>query len=390
MIVVGLMSGTSGDGIDAALVEIHGRGLSVRVHQRAFCVLPYSTALRRRILAVSQDGDVADVCHLNALLGELFAKAALTVIKQAGLRPQQVDLIGSHGQTIHHLPRGRREPGIGLVHSTLQIAEPAVIAERTGVTTIGNFRPRDLAAGGEGAPLAPFAHGLLFRHPRRARMVVNLGGISNVTYVPSGGALEEVRAFDTGPGNMVVDALVHHLTRGRASMDRGGRLAQRGRVHDGLLKELMTHPFLRQRPPKSTGREEFGDAVVRRLLARQRTLKLSTTDLLATCTRWTAEAVGVARRWLRGPIDELLVGGGGAKNAAMMRSLREVFMPIPVRTFDDIGWTSKAFEAVAFALLAYCTFHGIPSNLPAVTGASRRVVLGTIVPGRATWSSSNR
>jgi anhydro-N-acetylmuramic acid kinase len=379
--VIGLMSGTSGDGVDAALVSIRGTGLNLTVTQRAFCPTPYPASLRRQVLAVSGDGTVAEVCHLNAVLGEWFAKAAMNVLARARLRPSEVHLIGSHGQTVHHLPKPIRVPGLGLIRSTLQIGEPAVIAERTGITTVADFRPRDVAAGGDGAPLTPYVHYLLLRNRRRSRLVVNLGGISNVTYLPAGGGLRDIRAFDTGPGNMVLDALVSRMTGGRQSMDRGGRMAARGRMDVRLLRQLLAHPFLHQRPPKSTGREEFGEAFLARLQAAGRRRKLRPEDLLATCSLMTAMSIGMARRWLKGNIDEVVVGGGGTNNRTLMRNLASVFDPAPVRTFDEVGWDSKAFEAVAFAVLAYQTLKGEATNVPAATGAAHPVVLGTIVPG---------
>lgn len=318
---------------------------------------------------------------MNAYLGELFARAALRVIRNAKCRPADIDLIGSHGQTIHHLPKGIREPGVGVVRSTLQIGEPAVIAERTGITTVANFRPRDMAAGGEGAPLVPYAHAIAFRHPRRSRVVVNIGGISNVTYLPAGGAVDELRAFDTGPGNMVLDAIVQVATQRARSYDAGGRMARQGSVNQALLAELMAHPFLMRRPPKSTGREEFGAPFVQALMARQRKARLSLEDLLATCAVWTAEAIGSCRRWVSGEIDEVIVGGGGVYNRAIMDALRTVFAPAPVLTFDDCGSSSKAFEATAFALLAHDMLHGHCTNVPGVTGADHPVVLGSVVPG---------
>lgn len=378
--VIGLMSGTSGDGVDAVVVNIRGAGQALQVTPLAFCPTPYLPALRRRIVEASAAGTAADLCHLNVVLGEWFAKAALRVISKAGLRSADIHLIGSHGQTVHHLPSPRREPGLGLIRSTLQIAEPAVIAERTGITTVADFRTRDIAAGGQGAPLTPYIHYLLLKDPRHSRLIVNLGGISNVTYLPAGGDLSSVRAFDAGPGNMVLDALVHRLTRGRQSMDRNGRLAAKGKVDVGLLAKLLAHPFLKQRPPKSTGREEFGDAFLARMLAVTRTRTLE--DLLATCSLFTALAVSSARRWLNGPVDEVIVGGGGVRNLTLMDDLAAVFDPIPVRTLDELGWESKAFEAVAFAVLAYQTVRGECANVPAATGASHPVILGKIVPGR--------
>ncbi|HVG02416.1 MAG TPA: anhydro-N-acetylmuramic acid kinase [Nitrospira sp.] len=381
MKVVGLMSGTSADAVDAALVKIVRRGQRIRITSLAFSSMPYPRSLQKRIVEVSQQGQVAQVCHMNVYLGELFARASLQVIRKAGYRPADIGLIGSHGQTIHHLPNGIREPGVGLIRSTLQIGEPSVIAERTGITTIANFRPRDMAAGGEGAPLVPYAHAVAFAHPRRGRLVVNIGGISNITYIPPGGGVADVQAFDTGPGNMVMDAIMKHATKGTRLYDAGGRMAMRGAVNRRLLDELLSHPFLARQPPKSTGREEFGVLLIRRLLTRQRRTRLSIEDLLATCAAWTAEAIGTSRRWLSGEIDEVIVGGGGVYNRAVMESLREVFSPAPVSVFEDCGWSSKAFEATAFALLAYDTYHGHCTNVPLVTGARHAIPLGVLVPG---------
>lgn len=382
MRVVGLMSGTSGDGVDAALVEIRGTGHDLTVKPMAFVSCAYPPGLQQRVLAAAARGTVSEVCHLNVVLGEWFAKAALRVIKQAGLEPARVDLIGSHGQTIHHLPNAVEEPGIGPVRSTLQIAEPAVIAERTGITTVADFRPRDMAAGGQGAPLTPYVHYALLRDPKRSRLVVNLGGIGNMTYLPAGQGLDAVLAFDTGPGNMVLDGLIRRLTNGAETMDRNGRLAAKGKVAVGLLASLLAHPYLKRKPPKSTGREEFGDAFVERILAAQKTHRLRTEDLLATCSLFTAITISSARRWLAGPVDEVLVGGGGVRNRVLMSNLASVFAPVPVRPLDAIGWESKAFEAVAFAVLAYQTARRECANVPSVTGASHPVVLGAIIPGR--------
>ncbi len=380
MRVVGLMSGTSGDGVDAVLADIRGSGHALTVKPVAFVSCPYPADLQQRVLAVSAQGTVAEICHLNVVLGEWFAKAALRVIKQAGLEPAKIDLIGSHGQTIQHLPNEVDEPGVGAVRSSLQIAEPAVIAERTGIATVANFRPRDMAAGGQGAPLTPYVHYVLLRDKKRSRLVVNLGGIGNVTYLPAGKGIEAVLAFDTGPGNMVMDGLVQRLTKGKETMDRNGRLAVKGKVAVGLLAKLLAHPYLKRTPPKSTGREEFGNVFVEQILAAQKAHRLKPEDLLATCSLFTAITLGSARRWLGGPVDEVIVGGGGVRNRTLMSNLSSVFSPVPVRTFETVGWESQAFEAVAFAVLAYQTVHGECANVPSVTGANHPVVLGTIVP----------
>lgn len=390
MKVVGLMSGTSGDGVDAALVEIGRRPSGLQVKMVAFHSLPYPRSLQQRILTASIAGTVSELCHLNALLGEWFSNAALGVIRAAKLQPGDVALIGSHGQTMHHLPHGIKDAGVGSIRSTLQIAEPAVIAERTGITTVADFRQRDIAAGGQGAPLTPGVHALIFRHPRRARLIVNLGGISNVTYLPPGKGLEGLVAFDTGPANMVLDGLMARLTNGRVSMDRDGRLASRGRVDGRLLAKLLAHPYLSQSPPKSTGREAFGSRMIEELFSLQQDRKMETEDLLATCSRWTAEAVGTARRWIRGEIDDVIVGGGGVRNRAIMGHLAEVFAPVVVTTFESHGWDSKALEAVAFAVLAYQTATDQCGNVPAVTGADHPALLGCIVPGGVGWLSRLR
>lgn len=387
MKVVGLMSGTSGDGVDAALIEITKKKKSgLQVEMLAFHPLPYPRSLQRRVLTASVSGTVSELCHLNALLGEWFANAAHGVIRKAGLQPKHIDLIGSHGQTVHHLPHGIKDAGVGSIRSTLQIAEPAVIVERTGITTVANFRPRDMAADGQGAPLTPGVHALLFRHPRRTRLVVNLGGISNVTYLPRGKGVGDISAFDTGPANMVLDGLIYRITEGRVSMDRDGRLAARGRPDGRLLAKLLAHPYLSKKPPKSTGREIFGTPMVEELLAVQAARQLSTEDLLATCSRWTAEAVGTARRWIDGGgIDEVLVGGGGVRNRAIMAHLSDVFSPAPVTALDALGWDSKALEAVAFGILGYQTIMEQYGNVPAVTGATHPVILGCIVPSGPGW-----
>lgn len=293
----------------------------------------------------------------------------------------RVALIGSHGQTIQHLPQpaalaGRR------IAATLQIGEPCVIAERTGVTTVADFRPRDMACGGQGAPLVPYVDYLLLRHRRRGRLVLNLGGIANFTWLPPACRAADVLAFDTGPGNMLLDALVGLLTRGCRTYDRDGAMAARGCVSQPLLRSLLRHPYLRRRPPKSTGRETFGVPFAERLL---RESALPPKDLLATVTAFTAASVRDAYdRFIRplGRADEVIASGGGCHNRTLMRRLADAFASIPVRTSDDFGIPVDAKEAMAFAILAHETIVGRPGNLPSATGERRAVLLGKIVPGR--------
>jgi anhydro-N-acetylmuramic acid kinase len=393
MKVIGLMSGTSADGVDAALVDIRGSGHDLKLRLLGFHTVPFSPSLRARLLRAMTHGTVADVCHLNATLGEWFAKAALKLLRRLGVRPGRIALIGSHGQTLHHLPAPLAEPSIGKLRSTLQIGTPAIIAERTGVTTVADFRTGDMAAGGEGAPLTPYLHYLLFRRPSLARVIVNIGGISNLTYLPGGGTLDSVRAFDTGPGNMVIDGVMRYVTQGRLLFDRGGRLARAGVPHEDLLRTLLEHPFLRRRPPKSTGREEFGERFLDLVLRQGKLLGLSDADLVATATAYTARTIAGAAKVIPGQVDEVLLCGGGARNAALVNMLRSAWANqtgrrIPVRRVEDYGWDGRALEAVAFAVFAYQAVRSIPCNLPKVTGAKRAVVLGTITPAHPKRSTS--
>ena len=381
MIVVGLMSGTSADGVDAAVVNIRGTGQRLTIKLLRHYGYSYPHQLRQRILQVAERGTVAEICHLHTLLGEIFAKTVFKAISESGIRPTQVKLIASHGQTVHHLPIPIVERGVGSIRSTLQIGNPAVIAERTGITTVSDFRARDMAAGGEGAPLVPYTHFLVFRQKSVSRWVVNLGGIGNVTALPRRERLADVKAFDTGPCNMLLDALVMTETQGRQTMDRGGRLAQRGQVHSGLLRWLLTHPYLERQPPKSTGRELFGKSYVKKVLSQSRRRHLSLQDLLATCCQFIARTMSDARQWTQQVPGDVVCGGGGVRNARLWKELQQAFAPIPVRTMDDCGSSSQAFEAQAFAVLAYQTVHGECTNVPRVTGAQHPVILGSVTPG---------
>jgi len=369
--IVGLMSGTSADGVDAALVEVEGVGETTRVRLLAFATQPYEPALRARILALGEAG-VEELLWLHYRLGEEFARAALAVIEPARRQGLAVHLIGSHGQTARHHPRAAVSGGRA---ATLQVAEPAVIAERTGLPVVADFRPRDVAAGGEGAPLVPLVDWLLFRRPGVVRACLNLGGIANVTVLPE--QLGGVRAFDLGPANMPLDLVVAAWTGGAESFDRDGARAAAGRVDGALLAELLRHPFLAQPPPKSTGRETFGAAFVQPLLGR---FADRPDDLLATLTRFVAEAVAEGlRRHVPERVDEVLVSGGGTHNRTLMGALAECLAPVPVRSVEAEGMDPDAKEAIAFAVLANETLFGRPGNLPAATGAAGPRILGKIV-----------
>ncbi|HLY17371.1 MAG TPA: anhydro-N-acetylmuramic acid kinase [Bryobacteraceae bacterium] len=349
MRVAGVMSGTSLDGIDVAIVEIHGR----RIRTIGFRSTPYSEDVRRAILDVSNTTTTTrEISRLNFRLGELYARAILGATRRYGA----VELIGCHGQTIYHE---------GGAH-TLQVGEAAVIAERTGVPVVSDFRTRDIAAGGQGAPLVPFVDCLLFGGSRHVRVALNIGGIANITVIPSG------IAFDTGPGNMVIDALAREYTNGRLNFDRDGRIAAQGKVNRALFDRLLDDPYYRKKPPKSAGREQYGAEFVVRLIA----TGLPLPDLIATATVLTAATVARAVAPF-GP-RELIVSGGGAHNPRILAHLAALLPGLAVATSTDYGIDVDAKEAIAFAMLAYQTWRRRPSNLPSATGARRPVILGKL------------
>ncbi len=379
--VIGLISGTSTDGIDAALVDIKGKGLNSRLKLVTYKTYPYPKGLKERIIDASTKGRVDEICHLNFYLGELFSEAAKAIVRDTKI--ENVALIGSHGQTIHHIPDAKKE-GKFSIRSTMQIAEPSIIAERTGITVVADFRPGDIASGGEGAPLTPYLHYILFNQPKKSTVVVNIGGISNITYIPDRD-FNKIAAFDTGPGNMLIDALVHSLTNGKRGIDKGGALASKGNINDYLISYLMSHPFINKRPPKTTGREVFGAVMLKDVLRIIKNKKISAKDAIATVTAFTAFSIihNIKRFILsRGDVDAIFVGGGGSRNKTILKLMQEAIDAIPVFVFEDVGYSSKAIEAIAFALFAYETIQNIPSNVPTATGAGHPVVMGKIVPGR--------
>jgi anhydro-N-acetylmuramic acid kinase len=377
LIVAGVMSGTSADGIDVAVVRVLGRGFRTRfelLHHQAF---PYPPRVRRAVLAMmnADKASVADLARLNFLLGDLYADAVRASAKHAHLA---VDLVGCHGQTLYHQGTPRAYLGRNIA-CTWQTGEGAVIAARTGVPVVSDFRPADMAAGGTGAPLVPFLDYLLYRHRRRGRIVQNIGGIANLTAIPAKAAPEQVIAFDTGPGNMVMDAVTEHLFA--RPYDRHGRIAARGRVLDVVVSELMRQPFFRRPPPKTAGREEFGREFVAGFLRRCHRARKE--DVVATATALTAYSIADAVRAFVAPAGEtrfreMIVSGGGAKNSTLMSMLAAELTGLKLRTSDEFGLPSEAKEAVAFAILAYQTWRWVPSNIPAATGAKHPAVLGKI------------
>jgi len=379
--VAGLMSGTSADGVDVAIVEITSR----TVNLLAFETIGYPAGLRRRIFELFEPtkARIENISHLNFVIGEVFAAALIEVARRADISLDSIDLVGSHGQTIYHAPQPRRLGGIR-TGSTLQIGEPSVIAQRTGITTVADFRPRDIAAGGQGAPLVPYADYLLFRHQRIRRAVQNIGGVANVTFLPAGCSLDQVIAFDTGPGNLLIDAMAGLVSAGRRRYDQGGKMAASGAVNKALLSKMLRHAFFRRRPPKTTGREQFGARYAQRLYGEARKARLSPNDLLATVTALTACSIADAyRRFLPRMPDQVILCGGGARNPTLVAMLRRELAAVDVLIMDELGLDADAKEAVSFALLARETIRQTANNVPAATGANQPVVLGKIVPGQA-------
>ncbi len=383
MRVIGMMSGTSADGIDAALVEISGAPPAITARLEGHFHTAFPDYLRERILRLANGGatNTAEVSELNFLVGEELSRAALAACKKWRVGLKDVGLIGSHGQTIFHQGVKSKYQGKMRVPSTLQVGDISVIAARTGITTIGDFRPADMAAGGQGAPLIPFADYLLYGDSLRGRVALNIGGIANVTVIPAHAKPEEVFAFDTGPGNMIVDALVERTSHGRQAFDRDARIALSGRTISELLVRLMREPYLRQKPPKSAGREQFGAAYAAELLGWGKRHCAGAPDLIRTATIFTAMSIADAfRRFIlpRAHVEELIVAGGGAHNPLMMAQLAAALPGVEVVPGSRFGVPPEAKEAFGFALLAYETFHGRAANLPSATGAKRAAVLGKI------------
>lgn len=376
MNVLGLMSGTSVDGIEAALVRFEESGGVVQLALLAHSSHPMPPAVRAEALDVIPpgEGSTRRVCALDFAIGEAFAAAARAAIEAAGV---PVDLIASHGQTVYHLV----DEATGQVEATLQVGHPAIIAERVGVTVAADFRPRDVAAGGQGAPLVSLFDVLLFRDPNLTRAAQNIGGIGNCTILPAGCGPEAAFAFDTGPGNSLIDHAAAKLSGGAMQFDVDGVWAARGQVDQTLLDELLAHPYYAVPPPKSTGKELFGPAYVDEVLARA--LGVDDADLMATLTMLTARTIAGAYARFAGPggVDEVIVAGGGLKNPTLMRMLADELPGVPLRSADDFGVPAQGKEAMAFAFLGYQLVHGRPGNAPGCTGARRAVPLGTITPG---------
>jgi anhydro-N-acetylmuramic acid kinase len=375
---LGIMSGTSADGIDVALVRFSGKAAKLE----NFAAFPFPARVREAILRLGEGRatTTSEISQLNFLLGGIFADAALAACRKFRVRPSKISVIGSHGQTVFH--QGIPAQFCGRpVASTLQIGEPSVIAGRTGITTVGDFRPADMAAGGQGAPLVPFVDYLLYRDARIGRAALNIGGIANVTVIPRAAKIENVFGFDIGPGNMVIDALVRHFTHGRKAFDRNAEMAARGEVLPGLLAALMRDKYFLKPIPKTAGREQYGEKYVRDLLAHREAPRARAEDLIRTATILTAlSIVDAIHRFVprRANVSELIVSGGGAHNPLLMAQIEAASPGIGLRTSDEFGVPRDAKEAFAFAVLGWKTLHRRAANVPGATGARKAVVLGKV------------
>jgi anhydro-N-acetylmuramic acid kinase len=382
--VVGLMSGTSVDGIDAALIEITGDPYDGAIRLIEFENKPFPDSVKTEIFQLFhiENATVDKVGSMNVLLGELYAQAAMSVIHKAGLKLTDIDYIGSHGQTIYHHPQREHKDGASIGY-TVQIGEGAVIANRTGIPCVSDFRVADMAVGGQGAPLVPFTEYILYRKENKTILLQNLGGIGNITVLPAACSADEVYAFDTGPGNMIIDGLISRFTTNEKTMDEGGAIAAKGNINESLLTLLCKNDYFKRKPPKSTGRELFGDAYIEQLYQTILMERISLEDAIATATDFTAWSISDSYCNFILPIysaAELIIGGGGSYNATLVSMIRKRMEPhgIQVILQEDLGLCSDAKEAVAFALLADCTMAGKCNNLPYVTGADRPVILGKI------------
>jgi anhydro-N-acetylmuramic acid kinase len=379
-LAIGLMSGTSLDGMDAALVEIEGAGLSISVKLLDFLTLPYNDETHSILMkaVMGEEGGSRLICCLNFLMGHIAAEACLELCRKAGVKPAMVDFVGSHGQTVFHQNEAVSFAGRP-IRGTLQIGEASVIAEKIGCPVVSDFRVSDMAAGGQGAPLVPYTEYLLYRNKNKPLALQNIGGIGNITLLPAGRGAADIVAFDTGPGIMVIDAIARSLLG--TPWDDEGRNAAAGKVNAGLLEWMLAfdRDYLEKRPPKSTGRERYNDGFVSTLLNRAQEVSLATNDILATVTRYTAETISLGiKKFCKPSPEELYVSGGGLHNKTLMAAIRELLPGCAVRSGDELGIPADAKEAVAFAILANETIFGLCNNAPAATGASHPVVMGKI------------
>lgn len=383
-LIIGLMSGTSADGVSVVLTKIKGSGISTSFRILAYNTYPYPIEIKKMIFNLfnPKTSTVDKICLMNFILGEIFADACIKIVNETKFKLKDIDLIGSHGQTIYHIPKKEKINGYSS-KSTLQIGEPSVIAEKTGVITVADFRTRDVAAGGEGAPIIPYVDYILFSKMKRNIVVQNIGGIANLTYIPKGASIDDIIAFDTGPGNMVIDGIINIITSGKLSYDPDGKIASKGKVSKKFLEELMSHPFLHRKPPKTTGREEFGEKFINKIYKYGKKLGLKNEDIVATVTAFTAESIVLSyKQFIKEHIDEVIIGGGGSFNKTLIKMIKERLPGVKISFHEDYDIPAQAKEPLGMAILANETISGNSNNVPSATGAIRRVIMGKIILGK--------
>jgi anhydro-N-acetylmuramic acid kinase len=379
-LVVGLMSGTSADGIDACLVKIDNTERNLKVKPIGCKTYKFPPKVQQKIIQISDPSyqNLDEVLRLNMVLGEYFAKALFSVVKASGYKIKEIDLIGSHGQTVRHLPEWEKKIG-KKVRATLQIGEPAVIASKTGVVTVGDFRTGDIALGGQGAPLTPYIHFLLFGDKKMSRMVINIGGIANVTVLPKLGKVEDIFAFDSGPGNMIVDNLTRKIYK--KNFDKVGEIAFSGKVNLDLLNKLKKNEYFRKKPPKSCGRENFGEEFVSNILNRAKKLRMKSEDIITTASELSVWSIWDAYEKFVKPkikLNQVLLSGGGVHNKYFLKRLKLLFHPIKAMSTQELGQDPDFLEAISFAILGNQTIEGKPVSFKMTTGAKKSGVLGKI------------
>jgi anhydro-N-acetylmuramic acid kinase len=376
--VVGLISGTSMDGVSAVLIKLKGAGEKTTFQLIKFITYPYPIGLKEKIISIISDKKVSleEFSRLNLYIGKIFADAVLYLSKKTKIPLSRIDIIGSHGQTIWHSPRKKDIFGYK-TGSSIQLGDPTIISIITGIPTVGDFRTADILSGGEGAPLIPYFDYLMLKDKNETRIILNIGGISNITFLPKNCAKKEVIGFDCGPGNLLIDQLAKILFK--TDFDKNGKLASKGKPSIELLNFLKKHPFINKKPPKSSGREDFGETYIKKILNISNKLKLKPEDIISTVTEFTPLAIYVNyRKFINKNIDRIIISGGGAKNKHIITLLKKYFYYTPVEISDKFGIPSDAKEAIAFAVYANETISGNPINLPSVTGANKEHILGKI------------
>ncbi|MDC7236767.1 MAG: anhydro-N-acetylmuramic acid kinase [Sphaerochaetaceae bacterium] len=377
---IGLMSGTSVDGIDAVLISIENKAIDTKYKQIGFITLPYTKSEKDKLLKLASGnvGGSKELLKINIYLGKKFSEAAIALCKQCSISKHEIDFIGTSGHTFYHLPTKTKYLGKE-ISGTMQLGEPSFLNEEFNCPVVSDFRIRDMAAGGQGAPLVPYTEYILFRSSTKNIALQNIGGIANITILPKNCSQNDVIAFDTGPGNMVIDNLVNIFSKGKLSYDKDAQIAKKGKLNQNLLNYLLDDDYLTQDIPKSTGREKYSKEYVNNIIEFATQNNISLVDMIYTVTFFTAKTIGIGiKNFSKVDLDTIIIGGGGSHNSVILDSLKTLLPNIEVITFEDLGLNSDSKEAVAFAILANETLNGISNNLTTVTGAKHPVIMGKI------------